>query len=117
MSNEISKLSFDNTIETEKLTELAEREIFKITQKKNMKGVSKLSDLILESINKLEDVYNNGNKKGMPTGFIDIYRRMGGLKGSELIILTARPSMGKSAFALNIVNHVAKNRKDTCTYF
>lgn len=111
MSNEISKLSFDNTIETEKLTELAEREIFKITQKKNMKGVSKLSDLILESINKLEDVYNNGNKKGIPTGFIDIDKRMGGLKGSELIILAARPGMGKSAFALNIATHVAKIEK------
>ena len=111
MSNEISKLSFDTTIETEKLTELAEREIFKITQKKNMKGVSRLSDLVLESINKLEDVYNNGNKKGIPTGFIDIDKRMGGLKGSELIILAARPGMGKSAFALNIATHVAKIEK------
>lgn len=111
MSNEISKKSFDDMIDTEQLAEFAERKVYEITQSKSIKGASKLSDLILESINKLEDVYNNGNKKGIPTGFMDIDRRMGGLKGSELIILAARPGMGKSAFALNIATHVAKVEK------
>ncbi|MBR3249462.1 MAG: replicative DNA helicase [Clostridia bacterium] len=111
MSNEISKMSFDDMIQTDELTELAEKRIYEITQKKNIKGASKLSDLIIDSINKLEDLYNNGKKKGLSTGFIDIDRRMGGLKGSELIILAARPGMGKSAFALNIATNVAKKEK------
>ena len=111
LSNEISKLSFDPTVENVELTELAEKRIFEITQKKNTKGASKLKNLIVESINKLENIHNNGAQKGIPTGFIDIDRRMGGLKGSELIILAARPGMGKSAFALNIATHVAKKEK------
>lgn len=111
MCNEISKKSFDDMVSTENLTDYAERKVYEITQRKDIKGASKLSDLLVDSINKLEDVYNNGNKKGIPTGFIDIDRRMGGLKGSELIILAARPGMGKSAFALNIATHVAKVEK------
>lgn len=111
MSNEIAKLGFDPTIGIEKLTETAERKIFEITQKKNIKGASKLKDLMIASINNLEEIYNNGKKKGISTGFIDIDKRMGGLKGSELIILAARPGMGKSAFALNIATYVAKNEK------
>lgn len=111
ISNEIAKLGFDPTINTEELTEKAERKIFEITQKKNAKGASKLKDLLVTSVSNLEDLYNNGKKKGIPTGFISVDRRMGGLKGSELIILAARPGMGKSAFVLNIATHVAEHEK------
>ena len=111
MSNEISQKSFDDTVDTDILTDLAEKRVYEITQRKDIKGASKLQDLILDSMGKLEDIYNNGKQKGIPTGFIDIDRRMGGLKGSELIIVAARPGMGKSAFALNIAIHVAKVEK------
>ena len=111
MSNEISELSFDTTTSIDMLTDKAEQRIFEVTQKKDIKGASKLKDLLVTSIENLEDIYNYGNKKGISTGFIDIDRRMGGLKGSELIILAARPGMGKSAFALNIAVHVAKKEK------
>ena len=110
MSNEIATLGFNPTTDTQQLTELAERKIFEITQNKDTKGVSRLNDLLIISMNNLEDVMNNGAKKGIPTGFPDIDRRMGGLKGSELIILAARPGMGKSAFALNIATYVAKKQ-------
>lgn len=111
MSNEISKLAFDPTVNTDELIELSEKKIFDITQKKNIKGVSKLKDLLVESVNELEETYNKGIKKGISTGFIDIDRRMGGLKGSELIIVAARPAMGKSAFVLNIATNVAYKEK------
>lgn len=111
MSNEISKLAFDPTVNTDELIELSEKKIFDITQKKNIKGVSKLKDLLVESVNELEKTYNKGIKKGISTGFIDIDRRMGGLKGSELIIVAARPAMGKSAFVLNIATNVAYKEK------
>lgn len=111
MSNEISKRSFDDMVSTEELTDFAEKKVYEITQRKDIKGASKLKDLLVDSINKLEDIYNHGNKKGIPTGFFDVDRRMGGLKGSELIILAARPGMGKSAFALNIAAHVATVEK------
>lgn len=111
MSNEISKLAFDTTVDIDELIEISEKKIFDITQKKNIKGVSKLKDLLVESVNKLEETYNKGIKKGISTGFIDIDRRMGGLKGSELIIVAARPAMGKSAFVLNIATNVAYKEK------
>lgn len=116
MSNEISKLSFDPTVETELLTETAERKIFEITQKKNIKGVSNLKELLVESLSKLEDVYNNGKKKGISTGFGDIDRRMGGLKGSELIILAARPGMRKISVCTKYSHKCGKKRKSSCTY-
>ena len=109
MSNEISKMCFDPTVETEELSEFAEKKVFEVTQKKNIKGVSNLQDLLGEALRNLEDISKNGKRKGIPTGFIDVDRRMGGLKGSELIILAARPGMGKSAFVLNIATHVAEN--------
>lgn len=111
MSNEIVKLGFDTTVNTEQLMEIAERKIFEITQKKNTKGASKLKDLLVSCIDNLENISKNGKKKGIPTGFLDLDKKMGGLKGSELIILAARPAMGKSAFVLNIATHVAKNEK------
>ena len=111
MTNEIAEKCYDTLIDNDQLTDYAESKIYQITQKKNIKGASSMKELLVESINKLEDVYNNGKKKGIPTGFIDIDRRMGGLKGSELIILAARPGMGKSAFALNIATNVAINEK------
>lgn len=111
MSNEISKLAFDPTVNTDELIELSEKKIFDITQKKKIKGVSKLKDLLVESVNELEKTYNKGIKKGISTGFINIDRRMGGLKGSELIIVAARPAMGKSAFVLNIATNVAYKEK------
>lgn len=111
MSNEISILAFDTTTDIDELIAITEKKIFEITQKKNAKGVSKLKDLLVDSINNLENLYNNGNKKGISTGFVDIDRRMGGLRGSELIIVAARPAMGKSAFVLNIATHVAYKEK------
>lgn len=94
-SNEVGKASFDPTISSEELTEIVERKAFEITQRKNIQGVSKLKDLLVDSVENLEDVYVNGMKKGIPTGFPDIDRRMGGLRGSELIIVAARPRHGK----------------------
>lgn len=111
MTNEIAEQCYDPLIDNNQLTDYAESKIYEITQKKNIKGASSMRELLVTSIGKLEDVYNNGKKKGIPTGFADIDRRMGGLKGSELIILAARPGMGKSAFALNIATNVAINEK------
>ena len=111
LSNEIARNGFDATISIDSLLDFAEKEIFEITQKKNTKGASNLQDLLNQSIKNLEDITQNGKRKGIPTGFAGIDRRMGGLKGSELLILAARPGMGKSAFALNIATNVAKKEK------
>lgn len=108
-SNELTELSFDTTITAEELTELAENKVFELTKRKDIKGFSVLKDLLITSMENLEDVCKNGTKKGISTGFPDIDRMIGGLRGSELIIVAARPAMGKSAFVLNIATYVAKH--------
>ncbi len=111
MSNEISRFAYDSTSDVSLLTETAERKIFEISQRGKDKGASNLKDLLQISINNLEDVVNNGKKQGLSTGFVDLDKRIGGLKGSELIVVAARPGMGKSAFALNIAMNVSKMEK------
>ena len=83
-SNELTELSFDTTITAEELTELAENKVFELTKRKDIKGFSVLKDLLVDSISNLEDVCKNGTKKGIPTGFPDLDRMIGGLRGSEV---------------------------------
>lgn len=111
MSNEIAKKGFDIEITADELAEIAEMRVYEITKRKNTKGISNLNELLSKCIKNLEDISINGKTKGISTGFIDLDKKTGGLKGSELIILAARPAMGKSAFALNIAVNVAHNQK------
>ena len=92
--------------------DMAERKVFDLASKKNTKGYSPLRDVLVESFDKIEKLYNNkGVFSGTPTGFYDFDRITSGLHGSELIILAARPAMGKSAFAINIATNVAVKSK------
>lgn len=104
MSNEISKIGFDPSVSAEQLIELAEHKIFEITKNKERKGVSSLKDLILISLDNLQDICINGAKKGLSTGFIDVDRFIGGLRPSELIIVAARPAMRKISFCFKYCN-------------
>lgn len=107
-SNEMLALSYNETEETDKILEMAEKKVFDLTQKQNSKGYAPLKDVLIKSFDELEKLYNQkGFVTGVPTGFIDFDRKTAGLHGSELIILAARPAMGKSAFAINIATHAA----------
>ena len=107
-ANEIIDLGYDPTEDVEDIMEGAEKKIFNIMQDKNQKGYSPIKDILVDSFTQLEELYNRKQHiTGVPTGFSDLDYRTAGLHGSELILVAARPAMGKSAFALNIATNAA----------
>jgi len=107
-SNELIALGYDETEEVDSIMDVAERRIFDLAQKKNSKGYTSMKDVLVDSFTELEKLYNmKGNLAGLPTGFTDLDTKLAGLHNSDLIIVAARPAMGKSAFAINIAANVA----------
>lgn len=111
-ANEIIELGYDPTEDVEDIMNKAEKKIFDISQNKNQKGYSPIKDILIDSFTKLEELYNQKKHiTGVPTGFTKLDYKTAGLHGSELILLAARPAMGKSAFALNIAANAAVKSK------
>ena len=107
-ANEIIELGYDPTEELDDIMEGAEKKIFNLMQDKNQKGYTPIKDILVDSFNQLEELYNRKQHiTGVPTGFIDLDYRTAGLHGSEFILIAARPAMGKSAFVLNIAANAA----------
>lgn len=96
----------------------AEKLIFDIASRKATKDLSHVKDLVLQSYEKIEYRYNHRDElTGIPTGFYELDNMTSGLQRSDLIILAARPSMGKTAFALNIAQNVAIKAKTPVAIF
>ena len=107
-ADEIKESGYDEQEAIEDIMDNAERSIFNIMEKKNAKGYTSIKDILVESFNQLEELYNRKEYiTGVPSGFTDLDRRTAGFHGSELILIAARPAMGKTAFALNIATHAA----------
>ncbi len=111
-ANEIVELGYDPTENIEDIMEGAEKRIFNIMQGKNQKGYEQIKDVLVDSFNKLEELYNRKQHiTGVPTGFSELDYKTAGLHGSDLVLIAARPAMGKTAFALNIATHAAVKAK------
>ena len=107
-ANELIVLGYDQTQEVEDIMDVAEKKIFNVMQRKNQKGYSSMKDILVESFTQLEELYNRKQHiTGVPTGFADLDYKTAGLHNSDLILVAARPAMGKSAFALNIASYAA----------
>ena len=107
-ANEILNMGYEPTEEPERVMDLAEKKIFDVMQKKSQKGYTPIKDVLVESFAKLEELYNQKQHvTGVPTQFYDLDDKTAGLHGSELILVAARPAMGKTAFALNIATNAA----------
>lgn len=113
VANDIIDLGYGQTEEVEDILDEAEKKIFNVVQKKDQNtGFTPISDVLVESFTKLEELYNSKQTiTGIPTGFNDLDKKTAGLHGSELILVAARPAMGKSAFALNIGTYAATRAK------
>jgi replicative DNA helicase len=111
-SSEIMNLSYQANEEVASILDVAEKSVFDILQKRNLQGVLPVKDILIEAFNRLEELYNNkGGITGIPTGFLDLDNKTAGLQKSDLILIAARPAMGKTAFALNIGQFVAIKKK------
>ena len=107
-ANDIIELGYDPTEDVEDIMDGAEKKIFDIMQSKNQKGYTPIKDVLVESFTKLEELYNRKQHiTGVPTGFAELDYKTAGLHGSELILVAARPAMGKTAFALNLATNAA----------
>lgn len=107
-SGEISQQCFDGKDNINFIVEKAEQGIFNIMQGRNTSGVFHIKDIAVTAFEKIEDIYKNkGRLTGVPTGFTDFDSKTAGLQPSDLILIAARPSMGKTAFALNIAQNAA----------
>ena len=111
-ANEIIELGYDPTEDVEDIMEGAEKKIFNMMQNKNQKGYTPIKDILVDSLTQLEELYNRKQHiTGVPSGFVQLDYKTAGFHGSELILIAARPAMGKSAFALNIVANAAVKAK------
>ena len=107
-ANEIIELGYNPTEDVEDIMDGAEKKIFDIMQSKNTKSYTPIKDVLVESFTNLEKLYNQKQHvTGVPTRFYDLDDKTAGLHGSELILVAARPAMGKTAFALNIATNAA----------
>jgi len=117
-STTITNAGYDAREEVAAIMEMAEKSIFDISQRSNTRDFAHISDVIITTMEQLEELYKNqGKATGVETGFTDFDRRTAGLQPADLILIGARPSMGKTAFLLNIAQHAAlRNNVPTAVF-
>ncbi|MCL6450497.1 MAG: replicative DNA helicase [Acetobacteraceae bacterium] len=104
----IAARAYEGAGEVEELLDEAEQGVFSISQRLKSPGFSPLKAVLVETFERLEYLYENKGKAiGVPTGFPDLDELTSGLQPSELIVLAARPAMGKTTLSLNIAAHAA----------
>lgn len=105
---DILKSTYDDTLPTEDLLNQAEQQIFQILEQQEAGARIELREILLDTFARIEDrLKRQGAVSGLSTGFRDLDNQTNGLQPSELVILAARPSMGKTAFVLNLAEAVA----------
>lgn len=106
-ANDILSLAHNNSLSLESVFDQAEKLLFNVTQKKPSLGLLPASEVLLETFLDLDKRSQEGQLAGIPSGFFDLDLLTQGFQKSDLIIIAGRPSMGKTAFALNVARNVA----------
>ena len=110
--DEVKSSAFEQTEEIDAVLEKAEKVIFDVVQNKDTKGYSGMKEILVNTFDSIEKMYQNKEKlSGISSGFYKLDDMTSGLNNSELLIVAARPAMGKSAFVLNIASYVAMHEK------
>jgi len=106
--NDVSAQCYEGKADINSVIDQAEKGIFDVSEGRNAGDGHHIRDIAVAAFEKIEDIYKNkGKLTGVPTGFVDFDAKTAGLQKSDLILLAARPSMGKTAFALNIAQNAA----------
>ena len=114
----IAGMGYDANEEVEQILDQAEKMIMGVSGRKAGPGFTPIREIISKAMSKIEELYQSkGGITGLPTGFKDLDRLTSGLQPSDLILVAARPSMGKTAFTLNIAQHVALREKKAVAFF
>ncbi|MCM3788555.1 replicative DNA helicase [Domibacillus sp. 8LH] len=109
---------YERENEVEGLLSEAEKNIMEVAQRKNAGAFHNIKDVLVRTYDNIELLHNRkGDVTGIPTGFAELDRMTAGFQRNDLIIVAARPSVGKTAFALNIAQNVATNTDETVAIF
>ena len=108
LNEEIENMCYLGKEPMEAVLEITEKKVFELVQKRNTGDFVPIKQVVLNALDRIEMASKNaGSVTGIPTGFLDLDYKTAGLQPSDLILVAARPSMGKTAFVLNIAQHVA----------
>ena len=117
-TEEISNACYLGKEKTQDILEVTEKKIFDLVQNRGANEFVPIRQVVLNAIEKIEMASRTqGNVTGIPTGFIDLDYKMSGFQPSDLILVAARPSMGKTAFVLNIAQYMAFHNHVTAAIF
>lgn len=108
VSNDILNLGYDSSIKVEDILEKAEKQIFDISQEKSSEDFQTINSVLMDTYDTIEKLYTNKEDiTGITTGFDDLNKKTNGLQRTDLLLVAARPAMGKTAFSLNLVQNAA----------
>lgn len=117
-SQDMVGLGYDETKGLKELIEQAESRLFEVSQQHVKQSVVSIETILTESFDRLDELHKDKQKiRGVPTGYRDMDDMLAGLQRSDLFILAARPSMGKTAFVLNLAHNVAVQAKEPVLIF
>ncbi|PRX31826.1 replicative DNA helicase [Orenia metallireducens] len=117
-ADQIAQLGYKGDQEIDNILDQSEQLVFNLSQRRTVQTFDGIKDILMDTFDNLEKLYNNkGDVTGIATGFRDLDKMTSGLQPSDLFILAARPSMGKTALALNIAQHAAVNEKKSVAIF
>ncbi|MBD5442383.1 MAG: replicative DNA helicase [Treponema sp.] len=118
LSAELKSDSFDSTKDSRHLLEESEKKIFSLSYNNDTTKVHIMSDIVNDSISRIEKIKErNGELSGVPSGIVKLDTMTNGFQNSELIIIGARPSIGKTAFALSMMQTIAVEKNIPCGFF
>ncbi len=114
----IAESAFAEETEVRQVLDKAEQEIFAISQAHVRRDFIPIKNALAESFDRLDELHKKGSHlRGLPTGFIDLDKKLAGMQQSNLLILAARPGQGKTALVLNIAQYLAVNQKEAVGIF
>lgn len=118
LNEEIANTCYVGTEPMDVILETTEKKIFELLQNRSTEEYTPIKDIVLKALDKIEMASKSkGTVTGIPTGFLDLDYKLSGLQPSDLILVAARPSMGKTAFVLNIAQHVAFKQDQSVAIF
>ena len=117
-ATDIVGLGYQEDMDLEVLLDQAEQKLFSVSQKYLKQNFVSISEVLHETFDRLDELHREkGKLRGIPTSYTDLDNKLGGLQKSDLIILAARPSMGKTSLALDIVRSITINEKKPVAIF
>lgn len=117
-NKEIQEICFNENNTVEEILDLTEKSFLSLLQRRGVKDATPIYEIVNNAMDKIYDAFENkSGLTGLSTGFYDLDSITSGLQNSDMILIAARPSMGKTAFALNIANHVAIRQMESLVVF